>query len=363
MKILDVKTSCLKIGEIGLFALVEVYTDEGITGFGGQNIRWGGWIDYINEVVKPILLKKIVDPFNVEKFVERYRSQPPRDVSPRPNCVEIALWDIIGKAAGQPIFRLLGSHREKVKAYLSIVPVWKPNEMAELATEYIEKGFKAIKFHRPTTDVDSDLKCIKAVRDTVGYEMEIMVDADMAWAPIQIYNFRTALKMARGLEKYEASWFEEPLSYDRRPELVAKLAAAADIPIAGGGQVFGVHRYKWLIENEILDIVQPDVQHSGGIQESHRTALLADAYGKQCIPHSGLGPVLAMVQNLQVTGSSPNIHYVEYGMKSTEMALGVRESILTEYITIDKDGYIEIPKKPGLGVELDKEEVARRTMI
>lgn len=363
MSIVDVKASLLKTGERDSFALVKIFTDDGIMGFGGQNIRYGNWVDYVNEVVKPILINEIVDPFYVEKFSEQIRYQPPGSgTSPRPSCVEIALWDIIGKVTGQPIYRLFGAVKEKVKAYLSISPVWEPKEMAKVATEYREKGFRAIKFHSPTGDVDKDLLCIKAVRDAVSNEIEIMVDGNMSWSYNQIYNFRTALKMAKGLERYEGSWFEEPLPYERRPDLVAKLTASVDIPISGGGQVYGVHRYKHLIENDILDIVQPDTQHCGGLQEARKIALLAEAFGKLCIPHSGIGPELSMVQNIHVSGCSPNSPFVEYGMKISEMVKGSRDSLLTTNLIIDKDGYIEIPKGAGLGVELNEMEVARLTL-
>lgn len=344
--------------------LVKVFTDEGLIGIGGQHTTWSRWKDYIEDQVKPFLLTKIVEPHYVEKFSSHFCSLAPgSDIGPGPNCVEVALWDLIGKSAAQPIYKLLGARKEKVKAYLSLYPKYPPWTEEE-ASDFTKKHhFRAVKVHGVTGDVDKDLSFIKNLRASLGYETEIMLDAEQGWKPSSVYDFRRALKMARGLERYEVAWFEDPLSFDRHPELVAKLAAAVDIPIAGGGRVYTAHRFKPLIVNDVLDIVQPDPQYSGGILEVKKIAILADLFGKVCVPHGGVGDStgLCLAANLQVTGST-DIPYLEYDVFPPYYDERVRDRILAEPIVMKKDGYVDIPTKPGLGVELDEDAVAKYTV-
>lgn len=344
--------------------LVKVFTDDGLVGIGGQHTTWSGWKNYIEDQVKPFLLKEIVEPFYVEKFSSHFCSQAPgSSIGPGPNCVEVALWDLIGKAASQPIYKLLGARKDKVKAYLSLYPKYPPWTASEVANFTKEHHFPAVKVHSVTGNVEMDLGFIKNLRAALGDETEIMLDAEQGWKASSVYDFRKALKMARGLERYDVAWLEDPLSFDRHPELVAKLAAAVDIPIAGGGRVYTAHRFKPLIVNDVLDIVQPDPQYSGGILEVKKIAMLADLYGKVCVPHGGMGDStgLCLAANLQVTGAA-DIPYLEYDFYPPAYDAEVRDRILKEPIVMQKDGYVDIPKQPGLGVELDEDAVSKYTV-
>jgi D-galactarolactone cycloisomerase len=168
------------------------------------------------------------------------------------------------------------------------------------------------------------------------------------------------LAYARGLEKYEVLWLEEPLPHFNNLDLGAKLCHAVDIPIAGGGALFGYHTYKTVMEKNALDIVQPDVMHAGGILEVRRIAFLAESYGKLCVPHFW-GTGVGLAATLQVIGST-NIPWVEYCYHPPAFDYCSRDAMLTEPIKIDKDGYVEIPKKPGLGVELNDKFVEDHTL-
>ena len=345
--------------------LVKIFTDEGLVGIGGQHTTWTGWKNYLEDQVKSFVLKEIIEPFYVEKFSSHFCSKSPgADVAPGPNCVEIALWDLIGKAASQPIYKLLGARKDKVKAYLSLFPRYPPWTAEEAANFTKEHHFLAVKVHRVTGDIEKDLSFISSLRAALGYGTEIMLDAEQAWMPSSIYDFGRALKMAKGLERYDVAWFEDPLSWDRHPELVAKLAAAVDIPIAGGGRLYGAHKFKPLMVNDVLDIVQPDPQYSGGILEVKKIAMLADLYGKVCVPHGGMqdSTGLCLAANLQVTGAS-DIPYLEYDLYPPAYDEKVRDRILKEPIVMRKDGYVYIPDKPGLGVELDEEAVAKYIVL
>jgi len=382
MRIVDVKASYLEVplAEPGLiheeaprerkwgFALVKVLTDDGIVGIGGQRARvgtWGtDWIKHINGLVKPLLVERIVDPFFIEKYATWMRCQNPYYVAPRPSCVEMALWDIAGKAARQPVFKLLGAFQDKVRAYASTWNEyqWTPDQWAGFAVKCREKGFKGIKMYARTgPKIEKDIERVKAVRQAVGDEMEIMLDAETAWSsPPMPSSFQQALKLARACEKYGVLWLEEALPHLLNPELSARLASSVDVQIAGGGKIFGLHNFRMLLEKGALDIVQPDVEAVGGILELKKTALLAESYGRGCVPHC-YGPGLMLAATLHVAGST-NISWVEFAYFPPAVSVETRDSILKKPIQIDKDGFLEVPKEPGLGVELNEDAVNQYTV-
>lgn len=354
------------VQKIERFTLVKIFTDEGIIGIGAQDVDDPWWCNYIEKYVKPFLMNQVVEPYYIEKFVRYLRSQPfGTAVSPRPCCTEMALWDAVGKSVGLPVYKLLGAYQDKVKAYVSVLeeyPLWTAQKWARFTERFLSEGFRAIKLHigwmwpNPSKVLD----VIKVIRDTVSDEMEIMVDAMQAWSSHPLYDFSTALKYAKGLEKYDVLWLEEPLPHFNNPELSAKLCGMVNIPIAGGGAMFGLHTYKTLLDKDALDIVQPDVMHAGGILEVRRIALLAEMYGKLCIPHFW-GPGIGLAATLQVIGST-NIPWLEYCYHPPAWSVEVRDSMLRQPIRIDKNGYVEIPQKPGLGIELNEEFLEKHTV-
>jgi D-galactarolactone cycloisomerase len=348
------------------FTLVRVFTDEGIVGYGGQNTRFGPWgphwTEYINLVVGPQLVQQEFDPHMVGKYSEEIVSQPPSFISPRPACVEMAMWDIIGKAAGQPVYRLFGAKKNKVKAYASSFPQyprWGPSEWANWAEVCRKEGFRAIKVKQNDPDIEQDAENIKAIRSAVGYEMDIMVDTWQAWT-LSPYDLQKAIKLARKYEEYDVYWMEEAVPHLLNPRVSAALAAAVTIPIAGGGQILGLHTFKTLLENDVVDIIQPDVEHAGGMLEVRNIALMAESHGKWCCPHT-FGPGILLAANLQVIGAT-NSPYAEVPFFPPAITHEMRDRILVETIQVDQDGYVEIPQKPGLGVEVSEEAVEQLTV-
>lgn len=354
--------------EVG-FILVKLFTDEGITGIGAQNITFGSWsvyyAKYIEDVLKPFLLGEVVEPFYIEKFARNLRFSAPSSISPRPCCVEMAMWDIVGKKANLPIYKLLGAYQDKVLAYASVselYPLWTAQRWSEFVESLLKEGFKGVKLHIGWLwkDPQKVIDVVKAIRENVGYDVEIMIDAMQAWLAEPNYTYESALRYARGLEKYNCYWLEEPLPHLKNPDLSAKLCNAVDIPIAGGGAVFGLHAFTHLLEKGALDIVQPDVQAAGGILEVKKIVQLAEAYGRRCILHfMGIG--IALAATLQVLGST-NINWIEYPYHPPLWTAEVRDSMLKEPIKIDKDGYVKIPEGPGLGIELDEEIISKYTV-
>ena len=352
------------------FTIVKIFTDEDIIGIGGQVSTKPSekyFSKILNESMKPLLMERIVDPHNVGLFSAYLRSLwPSSNLSPRPCSVEMALWDIIGKSAKKPIYKLLGTRQDKVKGYINATtkaPRWEPDEIANFAMNYLEIGFRGIKTNiYNTAEVQKDIDCVKAIRAAVGDEMDIMVDAQATLTPwgIRCFSYPTALKIARELEKLDCLWLEDIIPYRINPELCKRFAAEVDILIASGGQLIGAHTFEMLMKENVLDVVQPDVMNVGGISELVKVAFLAEMYNKMCCPHTGVSPGLVIAATLQAAGAT-NIPYME-NILEPYATIEVRDSILMETIEIEKDGYIRIPQKPGLGVELNERNVKKFTV-
>lgn len=341
-------------------ALVRIYTDEGQVGSAveltPQHVMGvsGSQISYL----KTALIG--ADPFEVERIMSKLRYAA--FIGPKPWAIEIALWDVIGQACGQPVYKLLGGSQNRIKAYISTMQLKPAEQQAEEARGYFGQGFRAIKLRAHRMDPKEDLKVIRAVRDAVGDEMEIMVDANQAWATEPpFWSFRTALWMARELDQLGVVWLEEPLPRDDLKGL-AELARQADIPIAGGELEWGIHRFRDFLEGGVYDIVQPDPHWCGGILECRKISALAEAACRQCILHTGGIGGLWVAANLQVSGAIPNCPYFEYLMEPPVWTPEIRDVFLKEPIRISADGYVEIPDGPGMGVEVNEEAITRYTV-
>jgi len=348
--------------------LARIHTDEGMVGNGVQHwyfdkVEFPEWGTYVERAYKPYLLDAVVEPSLVERFVDDVRSEAfGTGVSPRPSCVEMALWDLVGKEAGKPIHELWGASQSKVKAYASVLepyPLWSEDEWVDFVRGIYEEGFRAIKLHIgwKWKDPAKVIDVVAALRDAFGGDLEIMIDAMQGWSATPLYDLETAIRYARGLEMHGVRWLEEPLAHFNNPELGARLCNAVDIDIAGGGAMYGLHTFETVLREGALDIVQPDVQFCGGLLETRRIALLAERYGKQCIPHCwGCGHALAAtLQVLATTG----IPYLEYPYHPPSWTVEARDCLLEEPILIDDEGYVEVPQGPGIGVELDEENVRK----
>lgn len=340
--------------------LVRIYTDEGQVGSAveltPQHVMGvtGSQISYLKSAVVG------ADPFEVEGIMSKLRYAA--FIGPKPWAIEIALWDVIGQACGQPIYRLLGGSKKRVKAYVSTMQLKSPREHAEDARKFFAMGFRAMKLRAHRPDPKDDLKVVSAVREAVGDEMEIMVDANQAWVTEPpVWSFRTALWMARELAALGVVWLEEPLPKDDLRGL-AELARQTEIPIAGGELEWGIYRFRDFLEQGAYDIVQPDPHWCGGILECRKISALAEAANRQCVLHTGGMGGLWVAANLQVTGAIPNCDYFEYLIEPPVWTPEVRDAFLKEPIRISADGYVDIPDGPGLGVEVDEEAIARYTV-
>jgi len=333
-------------------SVVKIETEEGLVGIGGQKY----WNPALEKLIEEILVEEVIDPFYVGRFSNKMGSL--RNTYGDRFCgFEIALWDLIGKKTGRPIYNLLGVFRERVLAYASTAELRRPEERVKDTVRMLEEGFKAVKlrFHDPRPE--KDIEIARAVRDAVGDSMEIMIDANQARPPPRrrgtTWSLKTALKICKRLERLDILWIEEPLPASDLSGLET-LRKNTSIMIAGGEAEFGIHPFQKYVQSDSLDIIQPDPQYCGGILAAKKISTIAEASNKLCIPHSwGVG--LIMAANLQLIGSLPNCPYIEFPYDPPGWTVEARDSILAKPFEIDSKGYVKIPDGPGLGIELNEE--------
>lgn len=329
--------------------VVEVFTDQGINGIGP------GVHPEIVEAAKARLVGQ--DPFDTEQHVATLRYYAGGLPYRGPAGIDIALWDIIGKACGQPLYKLWGGGKDKVPAYASMVRLSTPAERAALAVRLADEGWQAIKLriHYPT--LAEDVRLVEAVRDAVGDRMQIMVDANQAqssgnWQPGIRWDFRRALETAIELDRLGVYWLEEPLPRFAFKEL-AKINAAVAMPIAGGENNRNFHEFVEMVQEDVYDILQPESMVCEGITTLRKIGVLGEAFHKPVIPHHG-GRNLGTIAHLHLVASWRHSPYLEvlhdppYG----EYQHGF--SILANPPVIDSEGCVAVPQGPGLGVELER---------
>ena len=345
---------------VGPNLLVRVETEDGVIGYGEcspMNVRLVA--AHIEHALGPLVVG--LDPFDVEVIVEKmvvstYKLAG-QSMAMAASGIEIALWDIMGKALGQPIYKLLGgAYRKEIPMYASsmrrdITPVEEARRLAGLVEKH---GFKAVKVRVGSTfgfDKDAwpgrSIELVKEVRAALGDEIEIIVDANSC------YSAPRAIELGRALERYRIFHFEEPCPYWDL-DSTAKVARALDTPVAGGEQDWDLRRFKEMLQKEAVDIVQPDLIKAGGFSVCKKIAALAEAFGCVCTPHQT--QPFGTVANLHLVASTPNCRYFqEYNIEPHPL----RGSLFTEPVLDVKDGCLTVPEGPGLGVEIN-EEVLRR---
>lgn len=268
--------------------------------------------------------------------------------------IDMALWDILGKATGQPVGRLLGGrYRERVLPYASLL-MRHPERMADELLPVKQQGFRAFKigwgpFGKTSFALDEAI--VRAARDAVGPDSLLMVDAgasDAFWPQ----GYKWALRTAEMLTEYDVAWFEEPLKPDALEDFVS-LRRAAKIPIAGGEVLTRRQAFHPWLEARAFDIVQPDVTKVGGLSEQRQIAWMAREHGVRFIPH-GWNTCVGLASDLQIASAFADTNLVEYLTGSPfidEIAVGGWH--------LDADGMLPIPDKPGLGIDIDHDALAR----
>jgi L-alanine-DL-glutamate epimerase-like enolase superfamily enzyme len=331
-------------------AIVEVETDEGITGIGEG---YGPNPHIVETIVERKFAEKLVgeNPLDVERLWEEmvrgytYWDQKGQGVSAA-SGVDMALWDVVGKHYDAPVHRLLGGDARgtgRVRAYASDLFWDDPGAMAEKAAGYVDEGFAAVKTHLGNGR-DADEARVEAILDAIG-DAKLMVDMNCG------YERHDALRVGKMLEGYDVYWYEEPLSpYD--VDGYAWLHRKLDVPIATGENEYTRWGFKDLFEAEAVDFAMPDLMRCGGITETKKICSLAGAFGVTPTPHN-FSTGVGLAATLQVVACSPESEWLELDVTGYDLY----EPFLASPLDIDDEGRVAVPTDPGLGVELPDDVV------
>ncbi len=338
-----------------------VLTDEGIYGIGE------GSLNYFAQTVEMAIreLEHLVigmDPFQVETISQRLI----RDVYSEGSqiqmsavaAIEIACWDIIGKACNQPVYNLWGGRcHEKLRAYAN---GWYrgprlPESFAERARIVVQRGYTALKFDPfgdawrllPRNEFDLSIDIIRAVRDAVGDSVDILIEGHRR------FNSSTALQIAEAMAEFRPAWFEEPLDHSNISAM-AELARRSPVPVSTGESFSNKQQFAELLKHDVIDIWQPEPLNLGGLFATRKVCDLVDAHYGVVAPHSAQGPVCTAAC-VQLGACLPNFYIQEVFDDFNETW---EKEIVTGSVEV-KDGYIVVPETPGLGIDLNIDEIRK----
>jgi len=356
--------------------LVEVETDDDLVGL-GEAAHFGGPLRSTQTVIEGELRDHLLgeDPREIERLWERmhqraYKHARGGVLIAAMSGIDIALWDLRGKMSGMPLWRLLGGYRRRVPAYATGGFYAEGKGVRELCEEmhaYCQHGFRAVKMkvgrnsdiegsplramaHRGVCEVSlvEDLARVRAVRETIGSEVRLMVDANGAW------DVPTAVKMGRAMEPFDIYWYEEPVSPDDLAGS-ADVAAKVTIPVAGYETcTYGKVGFRDYIAARAVHFVQPDVAWCGGLTEGLKIAHLAQAWNLPLALHIH-GSAIAVAAAVHLLGAVANASMAEMVFPAHPLMA----DLVREPLVVDRTGNIELSDRPGLGVELDAQVVAK----
>lgn len=374
------KVSTLKISGIetvfcSRFSFVEVTTNEGITGVGECVCSDQGVLESAIRLLRSGLIGE--DPFNVEKIWRKMYGTVFFYLTPSiMSAIDIALWDIMGKKLGVPCYELLGGlYHNRIRLYTHLRGAWNsypdkesdyiyyedwgkgdsPGELAKNAKDLVAEGYTAFKLdpfapgkdrwpnYRPA-EMKKAVARVAAIREAVGDDIDIIVEAHNK------FNASTAITIGKMLEELNVLWYEDPVPAGQLKAL-QKVSRQVNIPIAAGERLFTKFEYKDYLETGAVDVLMADVGKVGGITELKKISVLTETYKTSFSPHNPFGPVSA-VASAHVCASSPAFlileheHFIPWAIEPPINA---------------KDGYIRLSSGPGLGISLNKEEIARRS--
>ncbi len=346
---------------------IKLLTDEGLVGLGERPTGHAADLRSQIQLIETMCEEFVVgqSPFDVEKLWHRiygtrhdYR-HPSLYATPAISAIEMALWDLVGKATNQPIYNLLGGkYHDKLRAYayMPAEGIWEnPEKAGEVAAKLVEEGNTACKIDPfmplfplprdiPLKDLKHAARIFRAIRDAVGDELEIGIGTHGQ------FSTSGAIRAAKVLEEFHPFWFEEPVPPENVDEM-ARVARQTSIPIATGERLVTKYEFAQILNKQAAGIIQLDVGQCGGILESKKIAGMAEAHFAMIAPHMYVGPIAAAAA-VHVDTSSPNFLIQEYNGDS------LHNDIFIDPIRFHQ-GFITPPTAPGLGLELNEEMVAK----
>jgi L-alanine-DL-glutamate epimerase-like enolase superfamily enzyme len=336
--------------------IIEILTDGGLIGIGSA-MTSKALVEAAVKLLRPMLIGERADePARVSERLRQSTFWQGRGgaVEHAISGIDIALWDLMGKICNQPVARLLGGYyRDRIKAYGSLL-FDEPPKLREKLQQAVSRGFKAIKMGwRPfgRRDRKTDELLIKTARETVGPNIELMVDAggsEQFWP----HGYKWALETAKMLADYDIVWFEEALPPDDIEGFI-ELRRHAPLPITTGEVLTRRQSFRPYLERQAVDIIQPDCTKCGGLTEAWRIGWMAYEHNILLVPH-GWNTALGLAADLHLTAALPVARYVEFLTPSPYL-----DELITEPFRPDAEGYLHVPTKPGLGVELNREALKR----
>lgn len=340
---------------------VKVETDEGIVGVGESRPlnKHQTLVGYLDDIADRCIVGS--DPFEIERLVRRLTvedyGRPGEVVMTGAAVLEMACWDIMGKALGVPVYRLLGgAMRDKIKAYANgwYTVERSPEEFHAAALRAVAKGYHALKFdpfgagfyEMERTEKLRSISLVEAVRDAVGPDVEILIEMHGRFNPV------TAVEMTRELAVFKPSWVEEPVPPENLAALKKVMDAVAPlaVPVATGERLHTMFEYRELFELHACDIIQPDISHFAGILNTKKLAAWADTYYMLVAPHN-VGGAVSTAAALHLAACTPNFKIQEHFNDFDEDYVLQAAPGLPKVV----DGYFSLPTAPGLGVTLDED--------
>lgn len=364
MKVTDVKTFVVDRREKQLwtspssYVFVKVETDRGVHGWGEATLEGKelSVVGAIRELAKNVVGKSPVDIEHHWRHWHMTSCWKGVTDFTAISALEHALWDIAGKEYGQPVYKLLGGAvRERIRAYTWPHPYETPAQCAEVALDCVERlGFTALKFDPFREEfftispegLEHAVACVRAVREAVGKRAEIAVDGHWRFGP------QAAIGIARALEPFDLLFFEEPCPSDSN-EMLARVRAAVKVPLATGERYYTRWGVWPLLRDNLVDVLQCDVCHCGGILELRKIAAMAEPFGVTMAPHNPNGPV-SLAAVVHFAACTPNFLITE---SVHERPI---DSAIVKHAPKIEGGYVSLPAEPGLGVDLDEAALLTR---
>ncbi len=343
---------------------LKIETDEGVTGWGEGYVGAGGGL--VMHLFGDMLVG--ADPLNrnalwQQMFARVYNGNNAGGFAGSAiSAVDIALWDIAGKASGMSVSDLLGGRiRDKVAVYATGLYYTKgefPTRLLDEAAMYVELGFNGMKTKVGGLPITEDVRRVAAIRKTIGDDIRLMVDANQA------YNAATAIRVGQRLSDLDIGWFEEPVNA-KDVEGYLQVKSAVPMPVAGGENLRTRYEFKDFFARGAYDIAQPDVVNAGGITEMRNIAMTANAYGIQVNPHVWGSPIM-IAASLHIAATippcppayEPRPYEQEPVMEFDRTPSGIREGLVAEPFD-QQEGFVSVPTGPGLGIEVDEAAVRR----
>ncbi len=333
---------------VGGGSIVEIHTDQGLVGIGHS----------ISQNALPAIRDYLIgkDPFDTELHspTMSHADPPIRGVA----SIDVALWDLVGKACGQPLYKLWGGGKDRVMPYASMVQLSTPEERADLAVQLMSEGWKAMKLRLHAPTMKEDLRVFEVVKKAVGDKMVLMVDPNQGH-PVRLgieWDFNRALETGRALQDMGCAWFEEPLKRDDL-EGHAELARQLEMPIAGGEGDSDLNKFADMVRLNAFDYLNPE-SLIVGIYGIRKIGGMAQMFGKQMVPHNGNFRT-GTIAHLHLLASWSNGPYIEILHDPPIGSYLHNFNIFKNPPLLDKDGYLPVPQGPGLGVEIDPDLIEK----